>query len=447
MVPANRFRFLSAAIAIGLLLHAVPAPAAAALFPDMEQKWFRYRAAVEYLVEKGVLQGYPDGMFRPDQPINRAEFLKIVFKGRSDMQPVGRRCFSDVNPEEWYAPYVCAAQRRGIVQGYPNGTFKPGQSVNTAEAMKIVLNAYQATVQEGQGERWYQPYVDYLDENNIFGEHSYVPWEELSRLRAADLLWRLLRFEEEGVVPRYAQGCGKAMSTAPSVVAVGGEERSFLIHIPSSYENLQPIPLLVAFHGRTNSNEQVREYYKFDREAGDAIIVYPAARSNGNGSFLYGEQEVAMFDAIVELIERLYCIDMDRIFVAGHSLGGWFSNKIACIRGDVVRASASLGSSGYIGACTGPAAAMILHNPDDNLAPFGGSVTVRDQRLAINHCAATTHPVTASSLNCVEYEGCSVNPVWFCPHEVDEDHRGVYYPHNWPRGTGEEMWSFFQLLR
>ena len=202
MVPANRFRFLSAAIAIGLLLHAVPAPAAAALFPDMEQKWFRYRAAVEYLVEKGVLQGYPDGMFRPDQPINRAEFLKIVFKGRSDVQPVGRRCFSDVNPEEWYAPYVCAAQRRGIVQGYPNGTFKPGQSVNTAEAMKIVLNAYQATVQEGQGERWYQPYVDYLDENNIFGEHSYVPWEELSRLRAADLLWRLLRFEEEGVVPR-----------------------------------------------------------------------------------------------------------------------------------------------------------------------------------------------------------------------------------------------------
>ena len=117
------------------------------------------------------------------------------------------------------------------------------------------------------------------------------------------------------------------------------------------------MPLIVAFHGRTNSNEQVRSYYRLDREITDAFIVYPAALSNGNGTFSWSDgtnkpsefRDIAFFDAIVERLSKEYCIDMERIFVVGHSLGAWFSNSLACVRGDVIRASATGDGGGDCG--------------------------------------------------------------------------------------------------
>lgn len=423
-------------------------------FPDTQDLWFRHQEAIDYLQQKDIIGGYPDpsdpsgqaALFKPDQLINRAEFLKIVFKGRSDTEPVGRRCFSDVNPDAWYAPYVCAAARRGIVDGYADGTFQPGQTINTAEALKIVLNAYNAHITETSGEQWYQPYVEYLDTNDILAKHSYIPWAELDRLHAADLIWRLLRYEEDHVVPRYSAGCGKAQPSTANSIVVNGTTRTFLLTVPASYVIHDPVPLLVAFHGRTNDNQDVRGYYGFDREANNAIIVYPAARTNGNGTHIYEDEEVQFFDELVEYLANHYCIDMDSILVAGHSLGGWFANKIACIRGDVVRASASLGTSGYRDTCTGPAAAMIIHNPNDRLAPFSGSETIREERIAENGCSWDTTNTQPSELNCQQYLHCSTNPVTFCAHTINEDTRGVYYPHNWPRNTGRWVWDFFSGL-
>lgn len=419
----------------------------ASAFPDTQDLWFRHSEAINYLQQKGAIGGYPDGTYKPHQPINRAEFLKIVFKGRSDVQPVGRRCFSDVNPDQWYAPYVCAAARRGIVDGYPNGTFQPGQTINTAEAIKIVLNAYEQNITEGTGEQWYAPYVQFLDENDILGEHSYLPWVELDRLHAADLLWRLLRYEEEQIIPRFSDGCGKAKPAVKNSMNVNGEQRNFLLTVPSAYVVHDPVPLVLAFHGRTSNYEAVRSYYKFDREMHDAIIVYPAARQNGNGAHVYEQAEIDFFDALVEDLSKKYCIDMDRIYLAGHSLGGWFANKIACLRGNVVRASASVGTSGFIGECTGPAAALLIHNPADRLASFSGSERIREERIVENGCNWQTEPVTPREFNCIQHQACTANPVTFCPHELDTDSRGQYYPHHWPRNTAQHMWNFFRNIQ
>ena len=210
-----------------LTAYAAPVP-----FPDMTHTWYRYREAAQYLKDKDVLGGYPDGTFKPTETINRAELLKIVFKGRSDITPSSRRCFSDVNPDEWFAPYVCAAKSRGIVNGYRNGTFKPGEPVNFAEAIKIVLHAYGHDVVEAPGADWYKPYAAELEKLQIMRQHSYVPWAPLTRERAADLLWRVLRFENERVVPRLSPGCGKAMQSAsPTHVTVNGQQRDFLLQL------------------------------------------------------------------------------------------------------------------------------------------------------------------------------------------------------------------------
>jgi polyhydroxybutyrate depolymerase len=462
-------KLLSAGCSVSLLLALLPpglaqAPSAAP-FPDMAESWFAYRDAVSYLRGRDVVQGYPDGTFRPDAPINRAELLKLVFRGRSETDPVAQDCFADVPRDAWFAPFVCAAKRRGIIAGYPSSVpgqdpatstgaiFKPEQTVNFAEAIKIILNAYEQDITEATGEQWFRPYVDSLDKRGILPAHSYLPWQELNRERAADLIARVLRFEEDRVAPNRSAGCGRTRQPAPpSAATVRGEQRTFLLTVPDRYLSHEPAPLIIAFHGRTNSNEQVRSYYRLDRETDDYFIAYPAALSNGNGSFYWtdpatGRPDMALFDAIVETIAASYCIDLDQIYVVGHSLGAWMANSIACLRGDVVRASATVGGDGVWDGCAGPAAAWIAHNPNDQQASFGGAERLRELRTAENACAWDSRPTEPASFKCAVHDACTDNPVVWCPHEMNDDERGQYYPHNWPRETVRHITAFFASLR
>ena len=450
-------RISTAAIGLIFFVQSAPVYAAPLPFPDMEHSWYRYREAAAYLKDHDVLGGYPDGTFRPKDTINRAELLKIVFKGKSDVVPVTRRCFSDINPTAWYAPYVCAAKNRGIVDGYSNGTFKPGEPVNFAEAIKIVLNAYGHKVEADGVSAWYAPYTQELERLEILPQHSYIPWAPLNRERAADLLWRVLRYEEERVVPRLSPGCSKALpAELPTSVNVGDRDRTFLLTIPSGYSVGKPAPLIVAFHGRTNSNAQVREYMRLDREATDSIIAYPAAIRADNGSFSWADpgdkaqeiRDIAFFDAIVEKLADDYCIDMDRIGVVGHSLGAWMANSVACVRGDVVMASATVGGDSVVTKCAGPAAAMIVHNPKDNLSSFSGAERVRKQRVEANACTWETQDTGPSELNCVRHTVCAGgNDILWCPSTIDTDERGVFYPHTWPRNTAKYIVEFFKSLK
>ncbi len=442
-------------IAVFLLPYA-PVSAAPVPFPDMQHTWYRYREAAQYLKDKDILSGYPDGNFQPKETINRAELLKIVFKGRSDVVPVSRRCFSDVNPDEWYAPYVCAAKNRGIVDGYRDGTFRAGEAVNFAEAIKIVLNAYGHEISETTGADWYKPYTQELQKLQILPQHSYVPWAPLTRERAADLLWRVLRYEDERVISRLSPGCGKAPSVPPSSVEVNGLRRDFLLTIPSRYVSHDPAPLLIAFHGRTNSNAQVRSYMRLDREATESIIAYPAAIKNDNGTYSWADpgnkayeiRDIAFFDAIVEKLASDYCIDMDRISVVGHSLGAWMANTVACVRGGAVMASGTVGGDTVKTTCAGPAAAMIIHNPKDNLAPFSGAELVRKLRSETNFCSWETKNTGPAELNCVRHTECaSGNDILWCPHTIDTDERGKFYPHTWPKSAGGLIAEFLESIK
>jgi polyhydroxybutyrate depolymerase len=424
-------------------------------FPDLATSWFAYRDAVAYLRDRGVIGGYPDGTFKPKETINRAELLKIVFKGRSNAEPVAGSCFSDVTADAWYAPYVCAAKRRGIINGYPDGTFKPGQPVNVAEALKILLRAYGKDIADGPQEKWYEPYARELDRTGVLRRSSMLPWENLTRERASDVIARWLRYDEEHIVPGESIGCGKRPESIATTITVNGMDRSFLLTIPDSYSPRTPVPMIVAFHGRTNSNQQVRAYYELDRTAQNYIIAYPAAIQAESGRFTWSDpsdpkgwvRDVAFFDALVETISDHYCVDLDHLYTVGHSLGAWMANSVACIRGGIVRASATVGGDSVSMSCAGPAAALIIHNPHDTLAAFSGAQRVLAQRTKANACAAekrTTEPV---SLNCEIYTTCDGgNFVQWCPHTIDTDGRGAYYPHQWPDETARAIVDFFEGL-
>jgi len=420
----------------------------------MEKSWYGYQESVAYLKDKGSIGGYPDGLFHPKDTVNRAEFLKLVFRSKGSTEPVTEDCFADVPADAWYAPFVCAAKRRGIVSGYAVGSrriFKPEQPIIFAEAIKMAVLAYGNEIAERQGEQWYQPYVDVLDERKILAAWSYIPWAPITRERAADLIARFVRHDEDRAIPNLSPGCGKTARSPLQTLSVGGRERTYLLTAPRTADPPAPVPLIIAFHGRTNGNEQVRSYFGLDRAAPNDYIAYPAGIANGNGGYSWSDpgdkasqlRDFAFFDAIVQEIGDSACIDLDRIFVVGHSLGAWFANSIACARGGVVRGSATVGGSTTMNTCAGPSAAMIINNPKDALSPQATAETMRDIRLAENTCSAQSQKADPASLSCMLYSGCALNPVVFCPHTIDRDYQGTYYPHTWPPGTAEAMVKFF----
>ncbi|MEK9159143.1 MAG: S-layer homology domain-containing protein [Patescibacteria group bacterium] len=106
-------------------------------------------AAIENLVEMGIFEGYADNTFRPETEINRAELLKILVEGR-DIEvdaSLNKNCFPDVG-EEWYSQYVCYAKYRGWIKGYSDGTFRPSDTVNKVEALKMLFNVYEMELSE-----------------------------------------------------------------------------------------------------------------------------------------------------------------------------------------------------------------------------------------------------------------------------------------------------------
>ena len=434
-------------------IFAAPAP-----FPDMAKSWFGYQDSVSYLVGKGSISGYPDGNFHPTDTVNRAEFLKLVFRSRGAVEPASGECFADVPVDAWFAPYVCAAKRRGIVSGYKVGSrtiFKPAQPINFAEAIKMIVLAYGSEVQEYAGEHWYAPYVDVLSSQKILSSWSYIPWEPINRERAADLIARFVRHEEDRAVGNLSLGCGKAERSPSLVLTVNGLDRQYLLTKADDSNAHTPSPLIVAFHGRTNSNEQVRKYFGLDRAAINYFIAYPAAIPTGKGSFTWSDgsdkasqlRDFAFFDAIVKEIGESECIDLDRIFVVGHSLGAWFANSVACARGGIVRGSATVGGSTTMTNCTGPSAALIINNPKDGSSPHASAERMRDIRIAENACAPAAQKGQPESLSCVEFRGCPLTPVVFCPHTIDTERDGTYYPHVWPPGTAQAIVGFFDELK
>lgn len=100
-------------------------------------------AVSNLLSEMSIMHGYPDGELRLEQPVTRAEFSKITIAASPYKNQVASTLmvspFSDVRYGHWAAPYVKLASSNGLVTGYPDATFKPDQTVLFEEAVTVFL--------------------------------------------------------------------------------------------------------------------------------------------------------------------------------------------------------------------------------------------------------------------------------------------------------------------
>ena len=128
-------------------------------YPDVDGKdWFN--VAVSTMTTAGIVEGYEDGTFRPNAAITRAELAAIV--SRFD------ETFGTFTPESdfpditghWAATYIRHAADRGWVVGYPDGTFRPAQSITRAETVTMINRVLERGVDK---EGLTGAYVDWFD--------------------------------------------------------------------------------------------------------------------------------------------------------------------------------------------------------------------------------------------------------------------------------------------
>jgi len=182
-------RSLLVSLGIVSILLAVSAHAA---FSDTQGHPFA--SQVETLRVKGLVRGYSSSVFGPDRQINRAEFLKILTLaafGDAALETDNVRCFADfVGPEQWYWVTACAAKEKGILTGYPDGTFRGETKVNLVEAIAMTARAWQLPlpVYIRAPDHWYEPYVIVAAERGLFAFLPQYYGHILTRAEAAVLL-------------------------------------------------------------------------------------------------------------------------------------------------------------------------------------------------------------------------------------------------------------------
>jgi hypothetical protein len=109
-------------------------------FADVEAgKW--YSQAVAYLTSIGILTGYEDGSFKPNAHITRAEFSAIVSRfDESTSASDAAGSFSDVSATHWAFAFIGNVVEKGWLSGYPDGTFKPQNAITRAETVTAINN-------------------------------------------------------------------------------------------------------------------------------------------------------------------------------------------------------------------------------------------------------------------------------------------------------------------
>lgn len=143
--------------------------------------------AIGYLASHALVSGNPDGTFHPDALVNRAEFTTLLLRFKNEPVDANEKnCFPDVL-NQWFAPAVCTAKKRGFVAGHPDGTFHPSDPVNAAEVAKMIGLRSENEARDP----WYLPWLRALSDKKALPITIKKANQSVTRGEIAEILFRL----------------------------------------------------------------------------------------------------------------------------------------------------------------------------------------------------------------------------------------------------------------
>ena len=124
------------------LVSAIAPSAWARSFPDVQNHWAQ--GCIQHLSDRRILSGYPDGNFRPDRPVTRAEFATVIDAAfATPTRSQSTRNFNDVPPSHWAISAIRATAASGFLVGYPDGRFQPNLSIPRVQVLVSLANGLQ----------------------------------------------------------------------------------------------------------------------------------------------------------------------------------------------------------------------------------------------------------------------------------------------------------------
>ncbi|REE68736.1 S-layer family protein [Paenibacillus taihuensis] len=177
-------------------------------FADVRDEYFA-RFEIETLASKHMIQGYKDGTFKPLGSVTRAEFATILVNALQLQNPANKEVrFKDVSKNTWYFDAIASCMRAGLIKGYTDGTFRPNQTITQQETLEIINHAllyggYKETesatllhfnLPRGY-DAWSEQSVDHLLREGIIKENDEFPInadKKSTRSECAELVYRLL---------------------------------------------------------------------------------------------------------------------------------------------------------------------------------------------------------------------------------------------------------------
>jgi poly(3-hydroxybutyrate) depolymerase len=255
-------------------------------------------------------------------------------------------------------------------------------------------------------------------------------------------------------------GCGKANpATGARTITTGGKAANYIVTLPAGYDANKPVPMGLAFHGyglnekTCAAGSECPGYKNLP-----AITVY--LKSIGPGweyPLNLLEPNIKFFEDVVTTMKAEYCVDENRIFVAGVSSGGQFVEHLACRFGDwlwTVSPIAAYVDKGTDMNCKGTPSIIVIHGITDNLEK--NAHAVRDMFAKRNGCPTVpagmaeaeekmkaARAATRKETACLDYEGCTNAPLRFC---VFSQITYNNLTHGWPDNGGTLINEFLDKV-
>jgi len=175
------------------------------LLTDIAGHWAE--AAILEAVKQGFVTGFTDSTFRPESYVTRGEFAAMMVRVlKLPVQPASTLSFSDNSSiPAWAQPYIGAAVNAGLMEGYGDHTFRPNQLIKWAEIAAMAVRALGVTTTAGgnasfadahQIQSWAMPYVEAAVEAGIMkgrGGNRFFPQQHATRAEAVVVLQNLLQ--------------------------------------------------------------------------------------------------------------------------------------------------------------------------------------------------------------------------------------------------------------
>ena len=181
-----------------------PAPPVKTLFSDLGQAdWAR--EYIEKLSEKGIVSGFGDGLFRPNDNVTREQFVKMLVGALEKTDENATVAFFDVSSEEWYYEYIASAVKHGLVLGRGDGNFGIGDNISREDMAVMAVRAKDFNI-SGEikpvlysDDSWISEYARYsvyiLKEANVMNgmtENTFEPKLSVTRAMAAKFICSLI---------------------------------------------------------------------------------------------------------------------------------------------------------------------------------------------------------------------------------------------------------------